>query len=142
MLQKYAVDGLVKLKGLKHEDTLSAMGSLGRTIVKFYENLNEAKRLLQNASDGMSEVLGPTHLKALDVKEDLAMLVLQMEGNLSLASEMMQDNLDCRKDKLSKEHPCASTNCESGKGKQCSWPAQSSRDSCPQCSINCGSQSR
>lgn len=105
MLQQHAVEGLVNLKGLKHEDTLSAMGSLGRTLAKFYENLDEAKRLLNLSFGGMCEILGSTHLKTLHVREDLAMLALQMEENLPLALETMQQVLDCRKDKLGKEHP-------------------------------------
>ncbi|OJJ42353.1 hypothetical protein ASPZODRAFT_2122381 [Penicilliopsis zonata CBS 506.65] len=105
--QQDAVDGLLRLHGPKHEDTLSAMRSLGRTMAKFYEDedLKEAQRLLRIAFDGMSEILGPKHLKTLDAREDLAMLDLLQEQNLSVAAETMQQVLDCRKDKLGKEHP-------------------------------------
>ncbi|KAL4960320.1 uncharacterized protein BDV14DRAFT_182970 [Aspergillus stella-maris] len=105
-LQEPVVDGLVKLKGLANEDTLTAIYHLGRTIAKFYEDMEEGKRLLTQAFDGMSETLGPTHVKTLFAKEDLAMLPLQMEEeNLSLPSEMLQEVLDTRKEKLGKEHP-------------------------------------
>ncbi|EHA19601.1 hypothetical protein ASPNIDRAFT_137356 [Aspergillus niger ATCC 1015] len=36
------------------------MSSLGRTIAKFYENLDEAKPLFKRALDGLRKVLGPT----------------------------------------------------------------------------------
>jgi tetratricopeptide (TPR) repeat protein len=105
MLQKQAVDGLIKLKGYDNEDTLTAMANLGRTVAKFYENLEEAKELFSRALDGMCNLLSPTHLKTLAVKEDLAMLALQMEEEFPLASTIMEEVLECRKDKLGKEHP-------------------------------------
>ncbi|KAL4797414.1 hypothetical protein BDV19DRAFT_387222 [Aspergillus venezuelensis] len=104
-LQEPIVDGLVKLKGLANEDTLTAIYHLGRTIAKFYEDMEEGKRLITRAFDGMSETLGPTHVKTLFAKEDLAMLSLQIrEEDLSLPSEMLQEVLDTRKEKLGKEH--------------------------------------
>ncbi|KAM5459934.1 hypothetical protein McanCB49686_000970 [Microsporum canis] len=105
MLQKHAVDGLLKVRGPSHEDTLSAMGNLGRTLAKFYENLDEAKQLLTEAYDGMSKILGPNHLKSLAVKEDIAMVTLQMEEQQTLAATMIEEVLESRKEKLGKEHP-------------------------------------
>ncbi|KAL4929238.1 uncharacterized protein BDV17DRAFT_77899 [Aspergillus undulatus] len=105
-LQEHAVEGLIKLKGPKDEDSLGAINNLGRTVAKFYENFDDAKRLLTQAFDGMSEILGSTHIKTLSVKEDLAMLALQMEDNdLSVPLTMLEEVLDVRKEKLGKEHP-------------------------------------
>ncbi|KAM5494295.1 hypothetical protein MaudMau93_000311 [Microsporum audouinii] len=105
ILQQRAVDGLLRVKGPNHEDTFSAMGNLGRTLAKFYENLDEVKQLLNKAHDGMSKILGPSHLKSLAVKEDIAMVTLQMEEQLPLAATMVEEVLESRKEKLGKEHP-------------------------------------
>ncbi|KAL4949497.1 hypothetical protein BDW69DRAFT_198030 [Aspergillus filifer] len=94
-LQEPIVDGLVKLRGLANEDTLTAIYHLGRTIAKFYEDLEKGKRLLMQAFGGMSEMLGPTHVKTLWKKRIY----------LSLPSEMLQEVLGTRKEKLGKEHP-------------------------------------
>ncbi|EFE31879.1 uncharacterized protein ARB_01132 [Trichophyton benhamiae CBS 112371] len=105
MLQQHAVDGLVKIRGPRHEDTLTVMGNLGRTLTKFYENLDDAKQLLTQALDGMKEILGPTHLKTLAVKEEIAMVNVQMEKQLTQSATIIEEVLECRKEKLGKEHP-------------------------------------
>ncbi|KAL4779414.1 hypothetical protein BJX76DRAFT_361800 [Aspergillus varians] len=104
-LQQHAVDGLIKLNGIKNEDTLTAMGNLGRTQAKFYENLDQAKVLLTQSLDGMRTVLWPTHTKTLIMQEELALLALLMEEDLAKPLEMLQQVLDCRKEKLGREHP-------------------------------------
>ncbi|KAJ5715297.1 uncharacterized protein N7483_012478 [Penicillium malachiteum] len=107
-LQQKAVEGLIKLRNSKmHEDILSAMGHLGRTLAKFYEDLDEAKCLLEETCECMDAVLGPTHLKSMEIQEDLAMLTVQMgnKEDLPIALNKMRHILDCRKEKLGKEHP-------------------------------------
>ncbi|CBF84493.1 hypothetical protein AN8997.2 [Aspergillus nidulans FGSC A4] len=99
-LHQEAVDGLIRLKGIDNEDTLTATGNLGRTKAKFYENLDEAKSLLKRASHGMSKVLGTTHVKTLIVQEDLALLAAQMEEELCEPLETVQQVLDIRTKKL------------------------------------------
>lgn len=106
-LQEVAVRGLAALKSDDEEALLIAKANLGRTLAKFYENLDEARELFEEAFDGMmkNSKLGRTHEHTLGVKEDLAMLQLQMNGDKLAVLKSIQEVLDDRTATLGKEHP-------------------------------------
>ena len=71
-LQEEAVDGLTKLFGVEHEDTLIAMDSHGRTLQIFRteEAFRRARKLHLTAVKGMRELYGDRHLRTLRARED------------------------------------------------------------------------
>src|ERR1041385_7155176 len=57
ILQEEAVEGLTRLIGLYHEDTLDAIDWLGQTLLMFYtkEHVTRARQLFVTASEGMEK---------------------------------------------------------------------------------------
>ncbi|KAJ6078636.1 tetratricopeptide repeat domain-containing protein [Penicillium canescens] len=106
-LHEVAVRGLAALKSDDNEALLIAKANLGRALAKFYENLEEAQELFEEAFYGMMKnpKLGRTHEHTLGVKEDLAMLQLQMNGDKHVVLKSIQEVLDDRTATLGKEHP-------------------------------------
>ena len=112
-LHEKAFNGMTRVVGPGHEDTLKAADKPGRAHATFWR-IEQARELHTMAVAGMrnNRNLGPMHLDTLVAMDHLAIAYLEINPNeynngedLDRAYEQLVEVLISREEKLGKEHP-------------------------------------
>jgi serine/threonine protein kinase/tetratricopeptide (TPR) repeat protein len=102
-LLRRSLDGLRRLLGDRHPDTLDAMGSLA-SLYRKLGKLAEAEMLFIEALDGSRRTLGEEHTNTLGLMNDLAVLYVD-QGHLAQAEMLLVKALEVKRRVQGRERP-------------------------------------
>lgn len=96
------MDGMTKILGRDHPDTLTAMLNLGRTLMHRCRP-KDAEKLLIEVFDTRKKLLGPEHADTLTALAQLGMTCHAL-GRFKEAEEILGNVVEMRKRTLGQEH--------------------------------------
>jgi Tetratricopeptide repeat len=102
-MNRRALEGYKKARGVEHSDTLASMDNLALVLLN-QGRYEEAEAMNRQALDGSEKVLGKEHPDTLASVNNLAS-ILQDQGRYEEAEVMNRRALDGREKILGKEHP-------------------------------------
>ena len=99
-----AMEGLKRVRGSDHIDTLTAMASLVEVYVNQQTNLSEAESLISHVRDVLIRTRGAKDIKALDATNSLAM-VLQAQNKSDQAEGLLKNAVQELQAQMTVDHP-------------------------------------
>jgi tetratricopeptide (TPR) repeat protein len=102
-MNRQALEGHKRVRGVEHSDTLASMANLA-SVLRNQGKYEEAEAMNRRALDGYEKVLGKEHPHTLTSVEIVAS-ILQGQGKYEEAEAMNRRALDGSEKVLGKEHP-------------------------------------